>query len=242
MPSKLYTRAQQQGSGDFAIDWRRAVLHRADGRAELQLPQCTVLPEQLLLTAGAGNEALMAALGSQQPAMQRRPLQQVILRHEYQPAFYGHCLGATASPRLTISSHRDREHRPVWYLGGDLATGGGDNEPGQLIDRARTELTSLLPWIDFGRRHWATVQLDRAEPRQSSTLRPDRAFVEKVAGVANALVAWPTKLTLTPDLASQVQRQLEEQHITPKHPQPLAPLAGLTPPPVATSYWDRLLP
>tara|TARA_R110001592_G_scaffold363393_1_gene687163 strand:- start:2808 stop:4004 length:1197 start_codon:yes stop_codon:yes gene_type:complete len=242
VPSLLYTLANRHRDAIYTIDWQRAALHQEAGHAELQLPQCTVVPEQLLLTAGAGNEALMAALGSAQPAMQRRPLQQVMLRHEYQSPLYGHCLGGTASPRLTVSSHRDRAGRPVWYLGGDLATGAGDEKPENLIDRARGELSDLLPWIDFGNTQWATVQLDRAEPSQSSTLRPDRAFVGQVAGIANALVAWPTKLTLTPDLASAVERQLEEQNISPRHPQQLAALANLTQPPMAATYWDSLLP
>lgn len=242
VPSLLATLAKRHRDAIFSIDWQRCALQSVGGRAQLQLPQCTVLPEQLLLTAGAGNEALMATLGSAQPAMQRRPLQQVILRHEYQQPLFGHCLGGTSSPRLTVSSHRDSAGRPIWYLGGELATGAGNEEPGRLIDRARTELGSLLPWIDFGSTQWATVQLDRAEPSQSSTLRPDRAFVGKVAGITNALVAWPTKLTLTPDLAGLVQQQLADRNISPRHPQQLAPLAGLAPPPVATSYWDTLLP
>tara|TARA_R110001599_G_scaffold353459_1_gene592517 strand:+ start:223030 stop:224226 length:1197 start_codon:yes stop_codon:yes gene_type:complete len=242
VPSLLNTLANRHRDAIYTIDWQQAALHQEGGHAELQLPQCTVVPDQLLLTAGAGNEALMAALGSAQPAMQRRPLQQVMLRHEYREPLYGHCLGSTASPRLTVSSHRDRADRPVWYLGGDLATGAGDEEPENLIDRARSELSDLLPWIDFGNTQWATVQLDRAEPNQSSTLRPDRAFVGKVAGITNALVAWPTKLTLSPDLAREVERQLEEQNISPRHPQQLAPLANLSQPPVATAYWDSLLP
>jgi len=242
VPSLLATLARQHRDAIFSIDWQRASLHREAGRAELALPECTVVPEQLLLTAGAGNEAMMAELGSTQPSMQRRPLQQVLVRHEYREPLYGHCLGSSASPRLTISSHSDAAGRPVWYLGGDLATSAGEEEPEQLISRARSELTGLLPWIDFGTTQWATVQIDRAEPRQSTTLRPDQAFVGKVEGVDNALVAWPTKLTLTPDLAGAVERKLRQENISPRHPQRLLPLEGLARPAVATTYWDSLLP
>jgi glycine/D-amino acid oxidase-like deaminating enzyme len=242
VPSLVDTLAKRHLDAIFSIDWQQASLQQEGRRAQLVLPRCTVVPQQLLLTAGAGNERLIAALGSTQPAMQRRPLQQVLVRHEYQEPLYGHCLGRNASPRLTISSHRDTAGRPVWYLGGELATGAPEEEPGQLINRARSELSTLLPWIDFGATEWATVQLDRAEPRQSATLRPDRAFVGKVAGVDNTLVAWPTKLTLTPDLASAVERHLEDENISPSHPQELSPLDDLPRPPIATTYWDSLLP
>jgi glycine/D-amino acid oxidase-like deaminating enzyme len=242
VPSLLATLAKQHRDAIFSIDWQRASLHREAGRAELVLPECNVVPERLLLTAGAGNEALMAELGSTLPAMQRRPLQQVLVRHEYQQPLYGHCLGTSASPRLTISSHRDQAGRPVWYLGGELATGAGEEEPGQLINRARSELTGLLPWIDFGTTEWATVQLERAEPLQSTTLRPDQAFVGRVEGIENALVAWPTKLTLTPDLANAVERELRQENVSPRHPQQLSVLENLARPPVATAYWDSLLP
>jgi hypothetical protein len=242
VPSLVTTLANRHRDAIFSIDWQQASLQQQDRRAQLILPRCTIVPEQLLLTAGAGNESLVAELGSTQPAMQRRPLQQVLVRHEYREPLYGHCLGSNASPRLTISSHRDTAGRPVWYLGGELATGAGEEESGQLISRARSELTGLFPWIDFGTTEWATVQLDRAEPRQSRTLRPDKAFVGKVEGIDNALLAWPTKLTLTPDLANAVVQQLEDSNISPRHPQILSPLEDLPRPSVAATYWDRLLP
>ena len=67
--------------------------------------------------------------------MQRRPLQQLLVKHQYESPFYGHCLGSGTSPRLTITSHRARDGAPVWYLGGELATRGADWEPDQLIDQ-----------------------------------------------------------------------------------------------------------
>lgn len=242
VPSLLSTLASAQQDAIFAIDWQQAALQRTGRQVELSLPDCTVIPGQLLLTAGAGNEALISGLGCAQPGMQRRPLQQVLVRHQYREPFYGHCMGSKPSPRLTISSHRDRAGRPIWYLGGDLATSAGDETAGTLIDRARRELADLLPWLDFGTTEWATVQLDRAEPRQTAGLRPDKAFVGKLEGIDNARVAWPTKLTLTPDLADEVERQLAAENILPRHPQNLVPLAKLSRPPIATPYWDTLLP
>ncbi len=240
VPSLVDTLASRCRDAIFSIDWRQASLRREGRRAVLSLPQCTLMPEQLLLTAGAGNEALIAGLGSTEPAMQRRPLQQVLVRHEFEAPFFGHCMGSSASPRLTISSHRDRTGRPVWYLGGDLSTGAAEAAPAELIARARRELADLLPWLDFGTCQWATIRLDRAEPRQQGLLKPDRAFLGRLDGLDNARAAWPTKLTLAPDLADEVERQLDADGILPHHPQELTLLAGADRPPRATPYWDTL--
>lgn len=241
VPSVVETLAGRHRQAIFTIDWQRASLQNRAGRARLSLPGCTVAPRCLVLTAGTGNEALIAALDGSAPAMQRRPLQQVLVRHQYPEPFFAHCMGAGPNPRLTISSHRTRRGEPVWYLGGDLATEGVDREPEQLIDAARRELRGLLPWIDLGDTRWCTLRLDRGEPRQSALLRPDSAFVGRVDSVDNALVAWPTKLSLSPHLGDQIERALGEAGIRPRHADDLAPLAPLGRPIVAETYWDRLL-
>ncbi len=240
VPSLVRALANQHPQAIFSIDWRNASLQHENGRATLALPHCTVVPRRLLLTAGSGNEALISALGGSAPAMQRRPLQQVLVKHEYREGFFAHCMGGAPSPRLTISSHFTRTDEPVWYLGGDLATDGVDDDPQQLIDKARRELNELLPWIDLGQTQWRTLRLDRAEPRQSALLRPERAFVGKVDSVSNTLAAWPTKLTLSPDLADEIQRQLVTDNILPRHQPDLALLQSMGQPPIAETYWDRL--
>ena len=242
VPSLVETLAARQRDAIFAIDPERVELRREGRRAVLAMAECTVVPEKLVLTAGAGNAALVAGLGSAQPQMQRRPLQQVLVRHQYPDPLYGHCMGSNPSPRLTISSHRDHAGQPVWYLGGDLSTGAADAAPAALIEWARRELAELMPWLDLGASEWATLRLDRAEPRQSALLRPERAFVGRLDGVDNALAAWPTKLTLCPDLGDEIGRQLEADKILPRHQPDLATLAYLGRPAVATPYWDRLFP
>jgi hypothetical protein len=240
VPSLVQTLANQHREAIFSIDWHSASLQRDNGQATLALPHCTVIPRRLLLTAGSGNEALIAALGGSAPAMQRRPLQQVLVKHQYRENFFAHCMGGGPSPRLTISSHRTRADEPVWYLGGDLATEGVIDEPEQLIDKARRELTELLPWIDLGQTEWRTLRLDRAEPRQSTLLRPDSAFVGKVDTVDNTMAAWPTKLTLSPDLADEIQRHLVTDNILPRDQPDLSLLQSMGQPSIAKTYWDTL--
>jgi glycerol-3-phosphate dehydrogenase len=242
MPSVVATLARHQQDYIFKLDWRQARL-RADRReAVLELPGCVLKPRSLLLTAGTGNEALIASLGGSQPMMQRRPLQQVLLKHQYTEPLYAHCMGNNPSPRLTISSHSTRDGQPIWYLGGDLATEGTDEDAEALITRAKAELTDLLPWIDFGLCEWKTLKLDRAEPRQSNLLKPDRAYVGRVDSVDNALAAWPTKLTLSPDLADEIERNLGAQRIFPQADPNLEALATLARPGIAPTYWDTVFP
>ncbi|MEH6580552.1 MAG: FAD-dependent oxidoreductase [Halioglobus sp.] len=241
MPSLVKALAEQHREAIFKIDWNKAQLVQRDGTASIELPQMRLQAQRIILTAGTGNEALLAALGSETPAMQRRPLQQVLVKHEYRESLYAHCMGGNASPRLTISSHRTRQDEPVWYLGGDLATEGTDDSPDKLIDKARRELGELLPWVDFGKTEWCTIKLDRAEPRQAGLLRPDQSFVGRSDSLNNVLTAWPTKLTLSPHLADEIEVELARDGIVPKHPTDLAQLAlRLGTPEVASPCWDTL--
>ncbi|PLW70815.1 FAD-dependent oxidoreductase [Pseudohalioglobus lutimaris] len=240
VPSLVKALADQHQEAIFSIDWSTASLHVEDRQARLQTPDCELRPRQLLLTAGTGNEELVAALGGAEPAMQRRPLQQVLVKHQYSEPFYSHCTGASSSPRLTISSHRTSRGEPVWYLGGELATEGADLPGPELITRARQEMEELMPWIDFGECQWRTLRLDRGEPRQSALLRPDSAFVGAVDSVDNTLVAWPTKLSLSPNLADEIELALAERGIEPGPAVDLAPLHAMGQPAVAETCWDSL--
>ncbi|MEM6580035.1 MAG: FAD-dependent oxidoreductase [Pseudomonadota bacterium] len=236
--SLLSALREQAHEAIFKIDWDSASLANIDGQVRLELAQCTIVPQRLLLTAGKGNQALIAKLASDTPRMQRRPLQQVLIRHQYKETLYGHCLGAGNSPRLTITSHIDRGGNPIWYLGGDLASTSAEQSASDLIDRARQEVGAIFPWINFGRSEWATVQVDRAEATQTGLMRPESAFVASIEGVENALVAWPTKLSLAPGLANDVCEHLKRDNINPKYPQQLSLLHHLPKPSIATPCWD----
>ncbi|AQA17241.1 glycerol-3-phosphate dehydrogenase [Halioglobus japonicus] len=239
-PSLVKTLADQSDGAIFSIDWNTSSLAVDSRQAIIDTPFAQVRPRQLILAAGAGNEGLVQALGGSSPAMQRRPLQQVIVKHEYPEPFFGHCTGGSPSPRLTVSSHRTSAGEPVWYLGGDLSTEGADWEPQRVIERAKAELDELFPWIDFGHCEWRTLRLDRGEPRQSALKRPDTAYVGAVDSVDNALVTWPTKLTLSPDLGNELEHTLARRDMRPGPSADLAPLAGLGQPPIASAPWDTL--
>lgn len=190
-----------------------------------------------VFSAGSGNADLLAQIGSKKPEMQRRPLQQVLVKHDYPHALYAHCTGANPSPRLTISSHPLRDGSWAWYLGGDLATEGVDMSEAELIDAARRELHELFPWVNFGATQWATLRVDRAEPKQKGLVKPDKAFAGIAEKHANIIVAWPTKLTLAPNMADEVEMHLS---IEPKAPPLPAACADLPAPRIAKPCWEQV--
>ena len=64
----------------------------------------------------------------------------------------------------------------------------------------------MLPWISTEHCQFETFRINRAEPGHNEGLRPDTPYVRRVG---NAIVCWPTKLTLTPLMADQVIAQLD---------------------------------
>lgn len=238
--SLVTTLADPHRDAIFSIDWQSSSLQRSDRKAIVELSVATVRPRCLVFTAGAGNEALVRSLRARGPGMQRRPLQQVLVKHEYHEPLFGHCIGSKTSPRLTVSTHRASDGLPVWYLGGDLATAGATEEPDRLVKRARQELKTLLPWIDLGSSQWRTIKLDRAEPSQALSRHPGASFVEGVEDLDNVIVAWPVKLTLAPRLGDQLLEMLRQRGVQPGNGPGTEALDGLPRPEQASPYWDNV--
>lgn len=202
---------------------------RVDGRE--------IRAQRIVLSAGAGNAALLEAIGLSQPAMQRRPLHMVLAKGPSLKPLYAHCLGGGPKPRITITSHPTADGQWVWYMGGDLAEADGvAREPDAQIAAAKKEVAHLLPWIDLSQVRWATVRVDRAEPAQSGLVRPDNAFL---AEHDRLLVGWPTKLALAPDFSDRVLTSLERDGIKPAAQ---TALPDLPKPPLAVPVWEQLLP
>ena len=96
----------------------------------------------------------------------------------------------------------------------------------------------MFPWINFGNTEWATLKVDRAEPRQTQLVKPDKALAERAKHCDNLIVCWPTKLTLTPDMANQTCELLRSAPATGGD----APdaLAALPRPEIAKPCWETL--
>ena len=193
--------------------------------------------QRVVLSAGAGNAELLAALGIEQPAQQLRPLHMVLAKGPALKPLYAHCLGGGPKPRVTVTTHPAADGQWVWYLGGDLAEADGvaRNEDAQ-IQAAQKEMAALLPWVDQSQTRWATLRVDRAEPAQSGLVRPDNAFL---AEQQRLLVGWPTKLALAPDFADRVLAALQRDNLQPSDH---APLPELPRPALGQPVWEALLP
>jgi hypothetical protein len=192
--------------------------------------------QQFVLTAGEGNEAILASLQQSSPEMQRRPLQMVLCKSKHVdsplPMIYAHSLGSGSKPIATISSHRDHTGNVVWYIGGNIAEEGVGKAADSLVEEAKQLLSDILPWVQLPELEWATHPVNRAEPKQSSLSRPDTAFV---SSDNNLHVCWPTKLALAPDLADQALVALDKAGLTAaRHQNP-----DLPHPVIAQSLWDR---
>ncbi|AYC34544.1 FAD-dependent oxidoreductase [Pseudomonas cavernae] len=236
VPSLIARLAELAGDGLLAAESIEP-LHDNGELAGLRVDGREIRAQRIVLSAGAGNAALLAALGLQQPAQQRRPLHMVMLKAPSLKPLYAHCLGGGPKPRVTVTSHPASDGQWVWYLGGDIAEADGvARDEAAQIAAAQKELGALLPWIDLGQARWATLRVDRAEPAQSGLVRPDNAFV---AEQGRLLVGWPTKLALAPDFADRVLASLDRAGIQPTAPSALPPLPR---PPVARPAWEELLP
>lgn len=231
--SLLHDLARRHADRILRIDARVGVEFRCEGAGTVRVVSLInpavgdvldIAPTTVVLAAGAGNAALRTAAGLDAAAMQRRPLHMVMVRGDL-PHLNGHCVDG-ARTRITITSAEDHGGRVVWQLGGQLAEEGVGMESRALIDRARDELSAVLPSVRLDHIEWATYHVDRAEAATTGAARPDDAQVLVERG-SNVITAWPTKLALVPRLAELVLEKL---------PAPGAVRSGSFEPAMAASF------
>lgn len=233
----LLTRLAELAGDSLVASQHLAPLYDKEGElAGLQVDGQAIYAQRTVLCAGAGNATLLAHLGLNQPAMQKRPLHMVMLSAPSLTPLYAHCLGAGPKPRITITSHPTASGAWVWYLGGELAEAEGvARDTAAQIQHARRELEQLLPWLDLSQSRWASLRIDRAEPAQSGLTRPDNAFL---AEQGRLLVGWPTKLALAPDFSDRVLAALARDAIQASGIASQRP--ALPTPPLAAPFWEQL--
>lgn len=176
--SLIHTLAQQTQGHSYHLPNTPAIqrhnaqwyIHLADGQK--------LYSHAILLTAGAGNAAILHQLGRTTPRMQRRPLHMVMLRGPL-PSLHAHYLTGGMTPTLTITSHPQTNGEQVWYLGGTLAEEGISRTSAAQIAAGHAALTKALPWIDLTHTSWASWRIDRAEPQTECSQRPQDSIYTK---------------------------------------------------------------
>ena len=170
--------------------------------------------KRFIFTAGEGNESLIKAAGLSSTETQTRPLNMVYLKQRYLPQLYVHCIGDSFSltPKMTVTSHQDVTGNTVWYLGGEIAESGVGKSETEQITAAKYAISKEFPWLDCSSAEWRCFTINRAEANINDNHRPDDAYFLRDK---NILVAWPTKLTLTPTLAERILQNLKASRISP---------------------------
>ncbi len=201
---------------------------------------CRLTAERYVLTAGKGNGSILEQLGcASGPAMQLRPLHQVVVKKADLPDLYAVGIGTGTKPPLVATTHPTADGQRVWYLGGELAEKDGvARDSAAQIKEAQRLVGKLLPWVDLNGAQWASFRVDRAEGKMPDGSRPDGPMVKTVG---NAIVAWPTKLVLAPLTADLVLQEFAKQSLVPlsdvaKEP----PSLGLPAAPVGQPVWETL--
>ena len=176
------------------------------------------LEGEVILTAGEGTEALLQSAGFKTPRMQRRPLAMgVIALKQPIAGIFGHQLGATSKPKITLSTH-EIDSTQYLYVGGQVAEEGIDKTDTEQQSAIQEAVTRGLHWLDLKIDSVDVFRINRAEP-DASGHRPDHAFVDAIAG---CWVCWPTKLALAPALADAILPSLRPNAQTPLPTWPVA--------------------
>lgn len=234
----------------------------AEGHTGAAAVSACIRARAVILCAGEGNESLVRGLGlldaagSDRPPhlMQLRPLHMVIARNvrsvsrDAVPMLFGHCLGSSTTPRMTITAFEmsemsDTGHGPAaigWSIGGEIAESGVSRSPSDQIRAARAELVACLPWLDTAKLELATIRWNRAEGLTADGSRPDEPVLRRLDSTGAAasvrapvIVGWPTKLAFAPEFARRVAEELQALGMEPRGVCEVAPdqiEPALTPP------------
>ena len=161
--------------------------------------------DELILAAGEGNEEILEESNINSFPMQRRPLAMgMVFMKEKIPDIYGHFLGTSSRPRITISTHYLNE-KQILYIGGEVSESGvslSDEDQKIQIDKF---LREALSWIDLDIERIDVLRINRAETKNNKVLKPDSFFIGRKKGL---MVCWPTKLAFAPLIAESILNQM----------------------------------
>jgi hypothetical protein len=190
----------------------------------------------VICAAGLGNEKFLSQLHVEEPSSQRRPLRQFMVKTIDFP-LYGHGITTDYRPRITITSHPLPTGGYVWYLGGAIADDTLSLGNVDAIEYAKREMKTLFGHLDWSGKEWSTWHGFRAEPYCENGRLPSGPVVQQYG---NALVVWPSKLTLAPILGDQIISFLIDRLIKPKYSKSdIYKQNSSTLPPLAPFPWSK---
>ena len=170
-------------------------------------------PKKILFMAGAGNQDYTSLFNKKNiPCMQTRPLHMAVVLLKEPLDLYMHIVEKGHTPKLTITTHHTQNGQAFWYLGGELSEMGVSLSSEALIETAKKRLHHYFPWYCFDSCRWKTHRIDRAEGATVDGSRPQSTVL---LTSRNAMMAWPTKLTLAPMLAMQICEKVEAAGLSP---------------------------
>lgn len=239
--------AQVDGPDTESDGW---VVRAGDGSGRTALVQAGLT----VLTAGTRNADLagrLAGPGSAPVRQQARGLHMVMFRGEGPGApesLFAHALDASLSdkPRLTITTHRDRAGRRVWYIGGRVAEEGLSRDEDEQVGAGVRALRDTMRWITPDGWEAATLRVERAEGFTAQGQRPDTPVCAPVAGTpvgcGRVVCVWPTKLAFAPAVGDRVVALARAEGLGAgggdRRPMEASPLADWPVPSVAEAPWD----
>jgi hypothetical protein len=199
--------------------------------------------KQIIISSGEGSKDFLKKLVPDEDLpsdmqMQLRPLHMTIVKHEHHYPIHVHCVSdqLTATPEVTITTHKCKDGKFAWYLGGELAESGTHRTQDEQIQVAQKKIAELFPWCDLTNAQWHSFFINRAEALTKNGTRPETASIHQYKNIA---LCWPSKLTLAPNLGQQIVNLFQEKNIEPgsyKNPD----LSKITSPGIAIPPWDTL--
>lgn len=191
---------------------------------------------QYIFTCGENNQAILDLIPDL-PKMQSRPLHMVLAKFPEPNILFGHYIGKSMLPQLTVTTHYTQDGEYVWYIGGAIAETGIYLDRQQQIVQAKVEISNIFPWLDTEHWQWSSFLINRAEPIQHNNKRPDHACF---SSCNNAIVAWPIKMTLAPMLADKIIDHFKTNNIISHYKQIDINNCNLKTAVIAKPVWEEL--
>jgi glycine/D-amino acid oxidase-like deaminating enzyme len=188
-------------------------LDRSGNIEHLTIKDQTIVAERYIFTAAAANKTLADRLSHANGLeTQLRPLLMGMMRNA--PCeLYAHCVGPSDKPVMTITTHRAADGSLVWYLGGSVAERPKYSNPRDVYAATINGFRKYMPRIDLTNVSWSTLPIDRVEGKSKVTGHLPNSPTIHIAG--NAIYGWPTKLTFSPILTSQIVEILSHAGVKP---------------------------